>query len=270
MYPSERPSYIAVGGVFGAALFFYMAQAVLITATAWAENPPSETARNLEVTPELAPLSEISPYFIDALIAADDPNFYNRTPEQTARVYEFFKSLEDAMNSKLSQNPNMGEEGYVRARKALLDAAKLNWPENTDLSFISRFLSSCDGLGPGAFHVRKLAETASVLSTEWALSKNSILLLYINRIYLGRRLFGVSAASQAYFGKRAKDLTLAEAAFLVGLSQAPSKFSRNTEIGLKCRNEVLDAMVESGKITLAQAAAAKAEPLDLNPARTSP
>jgi membrane peptidoglycan carboxypeptidase len=99
--------HITVAGVLGAALFFYMAQAAVITATAWAENPQSGTACNLEVKPEYTPLSEISPYYINAVIAADDPNFYNRTPEQTARVYEFFKSLVDAMNSKLSQNPNM-------------------------------------------------------------------------------------------------------------------------------------------------------------------
>jgi len=80
---------------------------------------------------------------------------------------------------------------------------------------------------------------------------------------LGRNLFGVSAASQAYFWKRAKDLSL----FIAGVPKAPNKFSHNTELGLKRRNEVLDAMVQVGKITLAQAAAAKAEPLDLIPPR---
>ena len=109
-----------------------------------------------------------------------------------------------------------------------------------------------------------------MLRTERTLSKNEILLLYVNKIYLGRNLFGVSAASQAYFGKRAKYLSLAEAAFIAGLPKAPSKFSHNTELGLKRRNEVLDAMAQTSKITLAQAATAKAEPLYLIPPRASP
>jgi membrane peptidoglycan carboxypeptidase len=257
--------HIVVAAVFEVALLFLIAQAAAITATAWAENPQSGTACSFQVKPEMTPLSEISPYYIDALIAADDPNFYKRTPEQTARVYEFFKKIVDAMNSKALQNNNMREED-VRGLKDIFDPEKIKRP---DLSFISLYISSCD-VQPKAFYVRKLDEAASVLRIERALSKDTILLLYVNRIYLGRNLFGVSAASQAYFGKRVKDLSLAETAFIAGLPKAPNKFSHNTELGLKRRNEVLDAMAQAGKITLAQAAAAKAEPLNLIQPRASP
>src|SRR5262249_632125 len=149
--------HIVVADVFGVALLFLMAQAVVIAATAWAEDPQSGTACSFEVKPEFTPLSEISSYYIAALIAADDPNFYNRTPEQTARVYEFFKTIE-ARTIKALQNPNMREED-ARALKDILDSEKFKRP---DLSVISRYISSCDGLQPKAFYARKLDEAASV------------------------------------------------------------------------------------------------------------
>jgi hypothetical protein len=113
-----------VADVFRVALLFLVTQMVVITTTAWAENPQSGTACSFEVKPDFTPLSEISPYYIDALIAADDPNFYNRTPEQTARVYEFFKTIVDAGNIKALQNHNIWEED-VRVLKDIFDPVKI-------------------------------------------------------------------------------------------------------------------------------------------------
>jgi penicillin-binding protein 1A len=81
--------------------------------------------------------------------------------------------------------------------------------------------------------------------------------------HLGGGEYGVSAASQAYFGNRAQDLTLAEAAFLAGI---PEKYPFTS---YRRHTEVLDAMIQAGKITSLQAEAAKAEPLDLKPPRTN-
>src|SRR5690606_11173093 len=96
-------------------------------------------------------------------------------------------------------------------------------------------------------------------------SKKAILSLYLNHIYLGAGAYGVAAAAHRYFQKDLSELTLAEMALLAGLPKAPSAFSpiSNPERALERRNVVLDQMVRCGKITEAEADAAKAEPLAL-------
>lgn len=93
---------------------------------------------------------------------------------------------------------------------------------------------------------RKVREIVLALWTEKIFSKNEILELYLNQIPYGGAVYGIEEASQRFFGKQAKKLTLAEAAFLAGLPQAPSQYSpyNNPELALKRRNEVLKAMFE--------------------------
>jgi hypothetical protein len=327
-------------------------------AKAWAENTPNVRVCSLVVKPEFTPLSEISPYFIDALIAAEDPNFYIRAPEQAARVFGVFKALQDVAASNkpaIPNNPTPDEEerfhkaigerfreigayiaaedskfytrtpeaaarvykayqaikaaaksnmletsngstpeenerGYEAIRKAILEIVML---PDEDMNPISRRLVRCANpdLPRGLFGFdRRIAEFALLIPIERELSKNTILQLYVNQIFLGRGEYGVSAASQAYFGKPAQDLTLAEAAFLAGIPEKHpfTSYRRHTEVldalvlagkitsaqaeaayALERRNEILDAMIQAGKITSLQAEAAKAEPLDLKPPRTN-
>lgn len=93
---------------------------------------------------------------------------------------------------------------------------------------------------------RKIREIVLALWTEKIFSKNEILELYLNQIPYGGAVYGIEEASQRFFGKQAKKLTLAEAAFLAGLPQAPSQYSpyNNPNLALKRRNEVLKAMFE--------------------------
>ncbi len=93
---------------------------------------------------------------------------------------------------------------------------------------------------------RKIREIVLALWTEKIFSKNEILELYLNQIPYGGAIYGVEEASQRFFGKQAKKLTLEEAAFLAGLPQAPSQYSPYNDPGLavKRRNEVLKAMLE--------------------------
>ena len=109
---------------------------------------------------------------------------------------------------------------------------------------------------------RKLAELADAASLEKSLSKKQILELYLNRLYLGSGAYGVDGAAHVYFGKSARDLTLPEAAMLATLTRAPSVFSprRDLASAQNRANHVLDAMVETGAITQAQADDAKAHP----------
>ena len=95
---------------------------------------------------------------------------------------------------------------------------------------------------------------------EDTLSKEQILELYLNSIFLGRNAYGVQAASRAYFDKDVADLTLPEAAYLAVLPKAPSNYDpvRATERALDRRNYVLREMAKNGYITEAQRAAAAA------------
>jgi len=112
---------------------------------------------------------------------------------------------------------------------------------------------------------RKLKEMILARRIEGVLSKPEILTLYLNEIPLGRRSFGVQAASRAYFDKDVGDLALHEAAFLAILPKAPERYGRKKHeaLALARRNFVLDQMVENDFVTEAEAAAAKAQPLGL-------
>ena len=112
---------------------------------------------------------------------------------------------------------------------------------------------------------RKLKEMILARRIEDVLEKEEILTLYLNEIPLGRRSFGVQAASRAYFDKDVGDLDLHEAAFLSILPKAPERYGRaaNRERALTRRNFVLDRMVEDGFVTASAANTAKRQDLGL-------
>lgn len=110
---------------------------------------------------------------------------------------------------------------------------------------------------------RKLKEAVLALRLERTFSKEKILELYLNEIYLGGRAYGVAAAALAYFDKALDELTLAEAALLAGLPKAPSAYDplRNPQAARARRDYVLGRMLEDGYIDRAAFEAARAEPL---------
>ena len=112
---------------------------------------------------------------------------------------------------------------------------------------------------------RKMNEWALALQIERYYTKQQIMELYANHIFLGANSFGVEAGSRTYFGKPAKDLTLEEAALLAGIPKAPSDFSptTNPEKAKERRDLVLDQMAKVGFATEAEVAAAKAKPIQL-------
>jgi len=112
---------------------------------------------------------------------------------------------------------------------------------------------------------RKLTELIDAAGLEKTLTKQQILQLYLNRIYLGSAAYGVDGASRVYFGTSARKLTLAQAAMLATLTRAPSVFSPRRDL-LKAQQRaslVLDSMVENGAITEAQATEARAHPAEI-------
>jgi penicillin-binding protein 1A len=115
---------------------------------------------------------------------------------------------------------------------------------------------------------RKLKEMIVALYLERRYSKEEILAMYLNTVPFGGVTYGIQSASRYYFGKDAKDLTLPEAALLVGLLKGPSYYSpyRYPQRALARRNLVLDLMVEAGFLSAKEAAEAKKAPLGVGPA----
>ena len=110
---------------------------------------------------------------------------------------------------------------------------------------------------------RKIREALLAMRIEQTLSKDRILELYLNEIYLGLQSYGVAAAAESYFNKSLTELTPAEAAFLGGLPKAPNNYNpfRFPDAARGRRDYVLDRMADNRFITAAQAAEAKAQPV---------
>jgi len=119
-----------------------------------------------------------------------------------------------------------------------------------------------------SFH-RKIQEALLAIQIERRFTKPQIFTLYANQIYLGHGVYGFEAASEFYFSKPAKQLTLDEAAVLAGLPKSPGLYSPIThpDRALRRRNLVIDSMLEDGKLTTQQADDARKQPLVLHVAR---
>src|SRR5215468_4289416 len=116
-----------------------------------------------------------------------------------------------------------------------------------------------------SFH-RKIQESLLAIQMERRFTKQQIFTLYANQIFLGHGAYGFESASEYYFGKPAKKLTLDEAALLAGLPKAPQSYSPivHPDRALKRRNLVINALLEDGKITAQQANDAKSQAIALN------
>ena len=114
---------------------------------------------------------------------------------------------------------------------------------------------------------RKIKEILLALRIERAYSKDRILELYLNEIYLGLGAYGIAAASLLYFDKSVHELTVAEAAYLAGLPKGPNNYNpfRQRDRAVERRNYVIDRMVEDQYITPQEGEKAKKEPLNVTP-----
>lgn len=115
---------------------------------------------------------------------------------------------------------------------------------------------------------RKFREAVVALKLETVYSKDDLMLTYLNRVYLGYGNYGFEDAARFYFGKPAKDLTLSEAATLVGILPAPNTFNpvRDYDTAVEFRDRVLSRMASQGKVSAEEAARARRSRIDINPA----
>ncbi len=153
--------------------------------------------------------------------------------------------------------------GVARAALANLRAGRIEQGGST----ITQQLAKNIFLTPERTLKRKVQETLLALWLEHELSKDQILTLYLNRVYLGAGSYGVDAAARHYFGKPATKVTLSEAAMLAGLLKAPTRYAPTRDLALARARaaQVLDSMAAAGYLTRAQAAAAKRRPAGLAP-----
>src|SRR5947199_141510 len=184
-------------------------------------------------------LSEVSPFFITAVLAREDARFY--------------------------AHKGIDWRGILRA--LVRDITSGSAREGAS-SITQQLARNSLPLG-GRTVSRKVLEAMVALRIERQFTKQQILELYVNRIYFGTGCYGVETASQAYFGKDASKLNLSEAALLAGLIRSPNRFSplRNPEGAAIQRDTVLDRMVELKKISAAAAQQAKQTKVDAHPKR---
>jgi penicillin-binding protein 1A len=156
-----------------------------------------------------------------------------------------------------------GVDPLAIARAAVFDMTHMGQRRPIGASTITQQVAKNMLLDNQVSLARKAREAILAMRIEQSLSKQRILELYLNEIYLGLASYGVAAAAQAYFNKPLDRLTLSEAAFVAALPKAPNNYNpfKYPEAAKARRDWVLDRMAEDNVITTAQAAAAKVEPI---------
>jgi penicillin-binding protein 1A len=180
--------------------------------------------------------SELPDYVGQAVVAAEDRNFYDHN--------------------------GVSLRGIARAAWANLTGGEIQQGGST---ITQQYIKQAVLQDPERTITRKIKEAILAIKLERRYSKERILGFYLNTIYLGRGAYGFEAAARTYFNKHAVDLTLSEAAFLAGIIPAPEAYQPDEDprAARARRDRVLDLMVEQGYITPAEAEAAKRDKIKL-------
>ena len=182
----------------------------------------------------LTPIGEIPQVMKDAVLAIEDTRFF--------------------------QHGGVDYKGMLRAGLANLGRMK-----SQGASTITMQVARNVYLSSEKTFTRKIYEVLLTFKLEHFLSKDQILEIYMNQIFLGNRAYGFAAASEAYFGKPLKSVTIAEAAMLAGLPKAPSAYNpiSNPKRARSRQLHIIDRMEENNFITAEEAAAARKEDLKI-------
>lgn len=182
------------------------------------------------------PVETIPAIVKDAFIAAEDKNFYTHGGVD-------FMAVARAIVQNLK---NRGSGKRLIGASTITQQVAKNFLLTNEVSY-----------------ERKIKEAILSFRIDKAMTKDQILELYLNEIFLGQRAYGVAAAALTYFNKPLDDLTVAEAAYLASLPKAPNNYHpvKNHDAALARRNWVIDRMLEDGYVVSAQAELAKSSPL---------
>ena len=193
----------------------------------------------------------------------------NRTLVPLAAMPELLpQAFVSAEDSRFYQHSGVDAWSIIRALIHNLRSGERGQGGSTITQQVARALL----LTPEKTYTRKIKEAILAYRIDTTLSKEEILHIYLNQIYLGSGAYGVEAAAQIYFDKRVQDLNLAEVALLAGLPQAPSRYSpfRNFKLAKNRQLYVLNRMAEEGYITPTAAQKAYEKTLLWNPAKEGP
>jgi len=184
----------------------------------------------------LTPIKEIPQVMKDAVLSIEDARFY--------------------------QHGGLDYLGLIRAGIANLGKRK-----SQGASTITMQVARNVYLSTEKTYTRKIYEILLTFKLEHLLTKDQILEIYMNQIFLGNRAYGFASAAETYFGKPLKDISIAEAAMLAGLPKAPSAYNpiSNPKRARSRQLYIIERMEENGFITAKQATEAKAEPLRIRP-----
>ncbi len=190
------------------------------------------------------PIQAVPKLVINAFLAAEDKNFYEHGG------LDFFGIARAALNYA----QNFGSGRHPQGASTITQQVAKNFLLSNEVSF-----------------TRKIKEALLALKIERTYSKDKILELYLNEIYLGLGAYGIASASLTYFDKGVNELTVPEAAYLAALPKAPNNYHpfRARERALERRNWVIDQMAADGFINTAQAEAAKRTELNVTQKATS-
>ena len=184
------------------------------------------------------------------------PVEYNQIPE------EFIHAFLAAEDSSFFEHSGISFKGLGRALSETVTGSDVQ----TGGSTITMQVAKNYYLTPERTLKRKLTEIFLARKIEQNLSKEDILTLYVNKIFLGKNAYGIAAAAKIYYDKSLADLSIAQMAMIAGLPKAPSKYNpvANPERALERRNWILGRMLQLGYINQNQYKVAVAEPVVLN------
>ncbi|MDK0520421.1 transglycosylase domain-containing protein [Streptomyces sp. ML-6] len=195
----------------------------------------------------VVPLKDISPYMQQAIVAIEDARFYKH-------------GAIDLKGILRALNRNVQAGGTAQGASTLTQQYVKN-------VFVEEAGDDPDKVAQATQQTlgRKIQELKYAIQVEEELGKKRILENYLNITFFGQQAYGIEAASQRYFSKSAKHLTLEEAALLAGLVQSPSRYDpvNDAAEATKRRNTVLQRMADVGNISQAEADKAKANPVKL-------
>ncbi len=257
-----------IGYLFGIATVLFLAVAAGV---AWYV---SDIARDL---PDYDSLAKYEPPVVTRVHAADGQLVAEYAHER--RLYLPIQAIPDlikdafisAEDKNFYQHAGLDYYGIARAMmqnvEALGSGQRLVGASTITQQVARNFLLTLDQTWD-----RKITEAILALRIEQAYSKDKILELYLNEIFLGLGSYGVAAASLAYFDKSVHELTLPEVAYLAALPKGPNNYNpfRNPDRAIERRNWVIDRMVENGYVTAEEGEKAKTAPLGVNVRTTGP
>ena len=214
--------------------------------------------------PEISGLTDYRPKLPMRLYSADEVLLgeFGEERRSFAPIAEIPKVMQHAVlaieDARFYEHSGVDYKGVLRAGLAHLSEARSQGASTITMQVARNFYLSTEKT-----FTRKIYEVLLALKIESLLSKEQILEVYMNQIFLGQRAYGFAAASEIYFGKPLKDISIAEAAMLAGLPKAPSAYNPivNPKRATERQQYIIDRMLENGFISAAQHDAAKAEKL---------